>query len=151
MRNIFILLLVVSIIACSFSSCSHADINPLATVTEFEREFMTGGRIYYSLASEGERGYVKREMFDAIFPDGLPGCEYSLLIYSSLSSVSELGVFKLEDRGKIPELISVLSTRIKLLSLFMEGESFIYEKGRVVAYGFFDNAEEAKKLLKSLL
>lgn len=151
MRKNFILLLVVCIIACSFFSCSRSKADPLETVTQFEREFNTGGRIYYGSAAEGEEGYLGEELFDALFPDGLPPCEYSVLMYSSLHKVNELGVFKLEDSGKSPELLSVVNARLKLLSSFVEGESFIYEKGGIVAYGFFDNAEEAKKLLKKMI
>lgn len=151
MRKIIILVLVLSIIVFSFFSCSHTKIDTLATVTQFEREFNTGGRIYYGSAAEGEDGYISEELFDALFPEGLPPCEYSVLMYSSLHKVNELGVFKLEDSGKSPALLSVVNARLKLLSSFVEGESFIYEKGGIVAYGFFDNAEEAKKLLKKMI
>ena len=76
--------------------------------------------------------------------------ELDVVAYRTASEL-ELGGYVLEDSASTPELASAISARIKLLSSFLPGESFIYEKGRVIAYGFFDNAEEAKKLLKSFL
>lgn len=150
MKNLFKIIPLLIIFFCLFS-CTGSEITPLKTVAEFEREYHTGGRIYSSLASEADEGYISAEMKEAVFPNGLPPCEYSLLMYSSLSKVEELGVFDLANSGEAFELMSVLEERIKLLSSFMEGESFIYEKGGVIAYGFFKDAEEAKKLLKKLL
>ena len=145
------LFLSVAILLSCLFSCSGGDVDTLDTVTEFERDFMTGGRIYSSAAAEGEDGYISREMVDAFFGRDLPSEEYSLLVYSSLTEAQELGVFLLSDTADRPELISVIEERIKLFSSFFPGDSFILEKGRVISYGFFDNAEEAKKLLKSLL
>ena len=151
MKKIISLLLIYIALSFSLLSCSPSAVSTLDVITKFEREFNTGGRIYSSLIAEGEDGYISSDMREALFPEGLPQCEYSLLMYSTLGDVSELGIFALEDGGKALELMSVINDRLKLLSSFIEGESFIYEKGSVIAYGFFDNAEEAKKLLKSLM
>ena len=150
LKAVCLLLSLFLLLSCLIS-CSRDDIDTLDIVAKFEREFMTGGMVYSTRFSEGVDGYISGEMIEAFFAIDLPVEEYSLLVYSSLTEAQELGVFLLSDSADRPELISIIEARLKLLSSFFPGESFIYEKGRVIAYGFFDNAEEAKKLLKSIL
>ncbi len=143
---ILLLISLLLLISCSERACA-ADV-----AAEFCRAYSLDGRVYSSLAKEGEDGYIDDEMLHALYGDS--DClvtEFAIVLYGKVSTVREIGVFIAENGSERMELLELATDRVSFLSSFADGEGFVKKYRAAVVYGFVDDASRAEGLLDSLI
>jgi hypothetical protein len=134
------------------TSCSNDSRSSLEIVQSFKSECGIEGRVYSTLFKESDDGYIDSDMEKTLFLDKRVNIEYSIFMRSSLDSVFELCVFKTDSATDMLDAENIAAERLTLLSGFAcDGESFIYKKGEILAYGFFPDAKTARELFERVV
>ncbi len=148
MKKTLSLILLISLVF--LTSCSqerHAE----AIALEFCRVYPLEARVYSSLSSEYEDGYIDEEMLTALYGDAeVPTEEFALILYGKVSTVQEIGVFIAKTSDERMELYELATNRIELLSSFAEGEGFIRKYRDVFVYGFVDDRARAERIFDGI-
>ncbi|MBQ7343300.1 MAG: hypothetical protein IJW53_00880 [Clostridia bacterium] len=148
MKKALSLILLMSLVF--LTSCSHKK-SAEAIALEFCRVYPLEARVYSSLSSKYEDGYIDEEMLTALYGDvEVLTEEYALILYGKVSTVREIGVFIAKTSDERMELYELATNRIELLSSFAEGEGFIRKYRDVFVYGFVDDAKRAERIFDGI-
>ena len=148
-KNAVFLILILSLI---LTSCSRNRVSACGVIDDFCREYPISSQVYSSLSDDGDAGYIDSEMLGALYGiEEHPVREYALVLYGKVDTVREIGVFIVENGEDEIVLSELLSSRVKFLSSFVDGEGFIRRYRGVVVYGFVDDSKRAEKIFDSLL
>ena len=132
-RLIFSLSLLLLCILCLFS-CGES--RRAADIAGDFSELFSGGVVYSKNAGEGEAGYIDGEFFSLMFGEDFEfSGDFAVWLDSSLSSVSEAGVFITDGPYEAKRTEEMLRERIRLISTVIASSSIKLPEGFIRMYG----------------
>lgn len=146
------LCIIVIVTLVLFSSCGREYTDSLRIVNDFCSDYGISGRIYSSLAQEGETGHLDSSLVQIMFSrtELLPE-NYSLLMHTRLDSVFELGAFVTDSSEERMELSEMCLERIGVLSSLSQGSGEVVIRDNLLVYFFAEDAEGVKESLDRIL
>lgn len=144
-RLIFLFCLFLPLLA----SCGRA---PVAEeiLSDFLYSYPLGGTVYSSERSEGEEGYVTKELLLRVFDyDGQMPNSYAFVLNPHPERGRECGVFITDDATE-RELITELCERRIAAVGDPDGRGIIIRSGRVIAYST-DGGEAAERIFSKII
>ena len=145
MKRIICITLLVSLFFTLFS-CTK-DLPSASSVAEVINRELSLGKVYSSLKSEGEDGYVTDELREALFSSSLLPLEFAVVLDTQVSARGEVGIFYSDGIATVPDCIESARKRLDLLSSFSQRESLVLRYGRAVVYLSFEDCERARELI----
>ena len=150
MKRLILLLLVITLVATSLSSCgSEPDAYDL--LCEFTAAYGVEGIVYSPIIPEGNAGYIggglveKLYVFSGTFPQN-----YAIFINSRLSGFSECGVFVCNSSDAVDMVEEMCLERIRLLA-GGENHTFIKISDMTVFYSTMQERERAEKIWREII
>lgn len=132
-RLIFHLSVFLLAILCLFSCGERRCAEDIAE--EFS-ELLCGGVVYTKSAEEGERGYIDGEFFSLMFGEDFEfSGDWAVWLDSSLTSVSEGGVFVSDSSYAAKKTEEMLRERIRLVLGVISSSSIKLPEGIIKTYG----------------
>ncbi len=150
MKRIVSVLLLFVILTSLVSCRTHHD-NSMSVVLAYAEESESAGVVYSSLAKEGEDGYISPSLRAALFGDGELPADFALLIHSRLDTVTELGVFLVENDDEGLQVCELLSERLLLLRTLARGDGETMLVDNLAIYYFGESPEIIKETLMKIL
>ena len=141
--------LVAVCLALTLVSCNR-DIRAVDMLEEFCELYGCEGVIYSPERAEGEDGYMREDLFHAIYTyHGTPPKSYAVMLNSHTQSYSECGVFICRDTA---ELSSVKECVIERQTLLMAGESAVISiSGNILFYSTFGETDKVLSAWKKII
>ena len=147
MKRIICIILLLTF-AFSFVGCTKSRPSAYTSAKEIKDTLGLSGRVYASLLSEIEEGYISESMREAFFDEYALPLEYALIVTSRIDTVSEIGIFYADGEVGVPDLIELASHRLKILGeLSHGGESLTVRYGDAVVYAYVADGEETRRAL----
>ena len=151
MKKLCAFVIFISIFTC-LCSCSSRYESTERVARIFATLYGIDGRIYSSLKTEGDDGFIEPSVKSTLFNrvELLP-YDYTLIIHSRLDSVFELGLFLSPSASERRELSEMCLERISLLSSLADGEGKVLMRDNLVIYLFSSDIERAEACINKAL
>ena len=131
----------------SVASCSRKERNAYDILLRFCEAYPLYGTVYNSGTPEDELDDILTLLFEG--EEGrVPRGNFAVMLYGSMDTVSEVGVFVTSFGHEIIDVIELAERRIGILDDSSEGEGFIIRDREVVVYGFVGDKDRAVRLFK---
>lgn len=144
----FICIILIIAFLFSLSGCTKSQSSAHTLAKEIKDVLGLGGRVYASLLSESEEGYISEDMRESFFDEYVLPLEYAIIVTSRIDSVSEIGIFYADGEVGVPDLVELSAHRLKILGeLSQGGESLTVRYGDTVVYAYVTDVEETRRVL----
>ncbi len=138
---LFIPLFLLSATLLSFSGCGHKP-SPAEAMQQFSARYtLPAGRIFLSGTQSHEDAYLSPERFDLLYArtdgdsDREDVQEYAVFLGTSLTEVSECGIFLCPDRDAAFEVVGMLNGRIDTVRRLSHVDASHAEDAVIELYG----------------